>query len=539
MAITFGGGITISAGVFNAGVPLNAPTITTATNLTSTTASVVYSAPFNNIGAPLLYYVATASPGGLTGTLSQAGSGTITVSGLTSGQTYTFTVNVYNQFGSSAVSTASYSVLMMINVPCAPTIGAVSTASGTSVNVAFTAPANNGGATITSYRATSSPGGINGTLSQAGSGTITVTGLTAGTTYTFTVLATNIAGNSSASSASASIKPVDPVGSQSYTTPGTYTWVAPSGVTTVSVVAVGGGGGGGASNSSNIPGSGGLGGGYGGGLGYKNNYSVTPGNSYTVVVGSGGSGSTGGTGTTRNSGTGGAGASGGNSYFCSTSVVMGCGGGGGSIGGGSGYTGSGGGYGGGGGIKSCCGSGGSGGGAGGYSGNGGAGHGGCCYSSGNSGSGGGGGGGGHNYGCGIGAGGGGGVGIFGQGSNGGGGYGAAAYNGNDGGSGGSGGGKGGQGGTQSAYILSAGCGNYGGHGGASQWGTSATSGVGGGGNGGGSSLYGGGGGGGAYGGGGGGGYGCGGYGGSGASGAVRIVWPGNSRQFPSTNVNYV
>ena len=30
----------------------------------------------------------------------------------------------------------------------------------------------------------------------------------------------------------------------------------------------------------------------------------------------------------------------------------------------------------------------------------------------------------------------------------------------------------------------------------------------------------------------------GGYG-AGGSGAVRIVWPGSSRQFPSTNVNYV
>ena len=33
-----------------------------------------------------------------------------------------------------------------------------------------------------------------------------------------------------------------PPGSQSYTTPGTYTWVAPVGITSVSAVAVGGGG---------------------------------------------------------------------------------------------------------------------------------------------------------------------------------------------------------------------------------------------------------------------------------------------------------
>jgi len=51
----------------------------------------------------------------------------------------------------------------------------------------------------------SSPGGITGTLSQAGSGTITVSGLTGATSYTFTVYATNSAGNSSSSSASNSI----------------------------------------------------------------------------------------------------------------------------------------------------------------------------------------------------------------------------------------------------------------------------------------------------------------------------------------------
>jgi hypothetical protein len=87
-------------------------------------------------------------------------------------------------------------------VPGAPTIGIASATSATTATVRFTAPASNGGGTITSYTATSSPSGITGTLSQAGSGTITVTGLSAGTAYTFTVIATNSAGAGSASSAS-------------------------------------------------------------------------------------------------------------------------------------------------------------------------------------------------------------------------------------------------------------------------------------------------------------------------------------------------
>lgn len=66
-----------------------------------------------------------------------------------------------------------------------------------------------------------------------------------------------------------------------FTTPGTYIWVAPPKVRNVSVVCIGGG----ASpsvGSTNFPGGG------GGGLAYANDIPVTPGQSYTVIVGSGG-----------------------------------------------------------------------------------------------------------------------------------------------------------------------------------------------------------------------------------------------------------
>ena len=100
-------------------------------------------------------------------------------------------------------------------VPGAPTSVTATSTGATTANVSFTAPASDGGATITSYTATSSPGGITGSISQAGSGTISMTGLTAGTAYTFTVKATNSAGTSVASSASNSITTV---GAPSYPT---------------------------------------------------------------------------------------------------------------------------------------------------------------------------------------------------------------------------------------------------------------------------------------------------------------------------------
>lgn len=98
------------------------------------------------------------------------------------------------------------------SIPGAPTIGTATATSATTATVAYTAPVSNGGSVITSYTATSSPSGITGTLSQAGSGTITVSGLSAATSYTFTVTATNAIGTSAASAASNSITTLPVIG---------------------------------------------------------------------------------------------------------------------------------------------------------------------------------------------------------------------------------------------------------------------------------------------------------------------------------------
>ena len=193
-----------------------------------------------------------------------------------------------------------------------------------------------------------------------------------------------------------------PAGEAFYTTAGSYSWTCPTGITEVYVLCVGGG-----AQGLNV-GNPRVGGG-GGGLGYKNGISVTPGNSYTVVVGG----------------------VGGDSYFINTSTVKG--GGGDSPGGGS-YTGDGGGNGGNGGSGTYAG----GGGAGGYSGNGGNGANGNTSGAnlGGNGSGGAGGGG-----SGWWSGGGGGVGAYGEGTYGTGGNGSSSQY-NNGGGGGSGGQRG-------------------------------------------------------------------------------------------------
>lgn len=93
-----------------------------------------------------------------------------------------------------------------VSAPGAP-LSVSATPFNSAARVAFSPPASSGGAGVTSYAVTSSPGGVTGT----GVGSpIMVTGLTNGVSYTFTVVASNKAGPGPASSPSA---PVTPLGS--------------------------------------------------------------------------------------------------------------------------------------------------------------------------------------------------------------------------------------------------------------------------------------------------------------------------------------
>ena len=289
------------------------------------------------------------------------------------------------------------------------------------------------------------------------------------------------------------------VGQQEFTTPGTYSWTAPEGVTNVSVVAVGGGGGG---SIGGFSGTGYATSGGGGGLGWKNNITVVQGQTYTVVVGVAGDRGV----NPSNQ----PGSDGGDSYFISAGTVLG----------GKGFAnGTGGTYIGDGGGNGGLGRGG-GGGAGGYSGNGGNGE---TYwnfptSSNDASDGSGGGGGGGTCSAGLdpssngqAGGGGGGVGIRGQGASGLKGQPAGQVHSSSPGGDvqpwrGGGGGSGGTnaiGTSNSGSTKSGNAGQYGGGGGG--WGTGYSSNT---------------------------------LGGKGGSGAVRIIW-GAGRAFPSTNTNDV
>jgi len=153
------------------------------------------------------------------------------------------------------------------------------TIDGGKINVAFT-PATIG-QTATSYIATSNPGAITGT---ANSSPIPVTGLTGGTSYTFTVAAINANGTGEASPAS-SAQTAPTLTSTTFNTNGN--WTAPAGVNSIELIMVAGGGGGGNATGS----MGGGGGGAGGFLRYTGQ-SVTPSTTYAITVGTGGGNST-------------------------------------------------------------------------------------------------------------------------------------------------------------------------------------------------------------------------------------------------------
>lgn len=188
-------------------------------------AKVTFSAPASNGGGVITGYTVISNPPG--GHDDNAGSTALihTVSGLTNGTPYTFTVTATNIAGTGPQSLASNSVTPS-TVPVAPDPPTAVTASSgnAQATVTFVAPIDNGGAAIDGYTVSSQPPG--GVDLQAGMNVLThvVNNLNNGVAYTFTVTAHNSAGNGLASVASNAVTPFGPPGK-----PGMGTAVAANG----------------------------------------------------------------------------------------------------------------------------------------------------------------------------------------------------------------------------------------------------------------------------------------------------------------------
>ena len=156
-------------------------------------------------------YQITAKPksgAGLTFTKSytKKASGYITqkISPLSAEVEYTFTITITTT-GRKVIKSSPFNHLVSSTTPTAPLITKVEATDADEAVIFFNPPASDGGSPVYYYTVISNPGLVTVLSPQSGPGSITVTGLTKATTYTFTLTAHNINGSSRAGTSPAPI----------------------------------------------------------------------------------------------------------------------------------------------------------------------------------------------------------------------------------------------------------------------------------------------------------------------------------------------
>ncbi|MFN5558355.1 MAG: pentapeptide repeat-containing protein, partial [Rhodoluna sp.] len=181
--------------------PLSAPSAPT--TVTSSRQSglirVSWGAPQSDGGSAILSYRVTSTPSGYNCTTT---STSCSFTAINNGSSYTFSVVASNAIGRSAVGRSDGSISS--SVVAHPPTNVQARAEEHAATVSWNAPVVNGGSGISNYTVTSSPGGFTCTTFDT---LCLVTGLDNYRNYTFTVTATNSAGTSSNSAASASVMP--------------------------------------------------------------------------------------------------------------------------------------------------------------------------------------------------------------------------------------------------------------------------------------------------------------------------------------------
>ena len=154
-------------------------------------ATVTWTPPTDTGTYPIDGYIVRAQPGGQT---CSTATTTCTVTGLTNGTAYAFTVTASSAAGQGAASVPSAPVTPR-TVPGSPT--AVTASPGIEqATLTWSPPTDDGGSPITGYRVTTVPASAG---CQTLATTCTITSLTAGQEYAVTVVAVNAAGESAPS----------------------------------------------------------------------------------------------------------------------------------------------------------------------------------------------------------------------------------------------------------------------------------------------------------------------------------------------------
>jgi hypothetical protein len=143
-------------------------------------------------------YIATISPTTAAGISTVAIAGQATASyvfeGLTGGTSYSFTVKTKNVAGLDSLASSTVTFVAQSIPGDAATVSAIAANADAEVTLTWTAPINLGGLTLGNYAIT----GDNNFAATTAANTATtkvITGLTRGTSYTFTIKASNSLGN--------------------------------------------------------------------------------------------------------------------------------------------------------------------------------------------------------------------------------------------------------------------------------------------------------------------------------------------------------
>ncbi|MFP2926380.1 fibronectin type III domain-containing protein [Pyxidicoccus sp. 3LG] len=181
------------------GVVVETPDAPTALTVTPGDGQVTLSwtAPADDGGAPVTQYSVQVLQGGTPPRTETTTSTTLTITGLTNGAEYTFTVTASNRQGAGAASAPS-AAAVPFKVLGAPRDVSATPANG-AVTVSWSEPEPTGFA-VTGYTVTVHEG-ENVRSTDTTSTSFTATGLTNGTSYSFVVTATNSKGKGAASSA--------------------------------------------------------------------------------------------------------------------------------------------------------------------------------------------------------------------------------------------------------------------------------------------------------------------------------------------------
>ena len=179
------------------------PTNLSASNTTQTSTDLSWNASTDNVGVTGYTVYQDGASIGTTASTSYA------VSGLTASTTYTFTVTASDAAGNESAASNGLNVTTEspapdTQAPSVPTNLSASNTTQTTTDLSWNASTDNVG--VTGY--TVYQDGVS--IGTTGSTSYSVSGLTASTTYTFTVTASDAAGNESAASSGLNVTTSDP-----------------------------------------------------------------------------------------------------------------------------------------------------------------------------------------------------------------------------------------------------------------------------------------------------------------------------------------